>query len=69
VTNLGYLGMTLRQNSKSSHRKTPTSPRPKKARQVQSNVQSMLICFFETEGIVHKESVPPGQTLNWKLYC
>ena len=23
-----------------------------------------MICFFESQGIVHKEFVPPGQTVN-----
>jgi hypothetical protein len=25
--------------------------------------------FFDTEGIVHKEFVPPGQTVNGNFYC
>jgi hypothetical protein len=25
--------------------------------------------FFDTEGIVHKQFVPTGQTVNEKLYC
>jgi len=30
----------------------------------------MLNDFFpDIQGIVHKESVPPGQTLNGKFYC
>jgi len=24
---------------------------------------------FDNEGIVHKESVPPGKTVNGKFYC
>jgi len=43
--------------------KTPNSPKPKKARQVRSNVKIMLI-----SGIVHKEFVPPGQTANKQFY-
>ena len=49
--------------------KTPSSPRPKKARQVHSDIKSMLTMFFDNRGIVHKEFVPPGQTVNGKFYC
>ena len=44
------------------------SPRPKKARQVRSNIKSMLICFFDQKAIVDKEFVPPGQTVNAAFY-
>jgi len=40
----------------SSEWKMPSSPRPKKARQVRSNIKSVLILFFfNIRGIVHKE--------------
>jgi len=29
----------------------------------------MLICFFDQEGIVHREFVPPGMTVNADYYC
>jgi len=45
----------------SSQWKTPRSPRPKKLRQVASNVKIMLICFFDIQGMVHREFVPRGQ--------
>ena len=28
----------------------------------------MLICFFDSQGVVHKEFVPPGQTVNKQYY-
>jgi histone-lysine N-methyltransferase SETMAR len=43
---------------------SPNSSRPKKALQVHSNVKSMLIVFFDIQGIVHKEFISPGQTVN-----
>jgi len=52
----------------SSQWKSPGSTRPKKARQVRSNIKSMLICFFDQKGTVHKEFVPPGQRVNAAFY-
>jgi len=48
----------------SSQWKIPGSPRPKKARMKKSKLKTMLICFFDQEGIVHREFVPPGITVN-----
>ena len=62
----GYDPETKQQ---SSQWKSPTSPRPKKARQVKSNVKSMIITFFDVKGIVHKKFVPTDQTVNSGLYC
>jgi histone-lysine N-methyltransferase SETMAR len=53
----------------SSHWKSPNSLRPKKARQVKSKVKNMLIIFFDTKGIVHKEFILAGQTVNSAYYC
>jgi [histone H3]-lysine36 N-dimethyltransferase SETMAR len=61
----GYDPETKRQ---SSQWKTPSSPRPKKARQVRSSVKTMLIVFFDTDGVVHHEFVPQGQTVNQWYY-
>ena len=38
-----------------------------KARRSVSKIKSMLICFFDSEGVVHSESVPQGHTVN-KFY-
>ncbi|XP_011859721.1 PREDICTED: histone-lysine N-methyltransferase SETMAR-like [Vollenhovia emeryi] len=47
---------------------TNKSPRPKKARMSKSKHKSMLICFFDRRGVVHREFVPPGQTVNASFY-
>ena len=48
--------------------KSESSPRPKKARQVKSNVKDMLICFFDIKGLVHFEFEPQGQTVKQMFY-
>ena len=48
--------------------KSPTSPRPKKARQSKSKVKVMLITFFDVRGIVHSEFLPQGQMINQQVY-
>jgi hypothetical protein len=48
----------------SSHWKSSNLPRPEKARQKNNKVKSMLIIFFDIKGIVHKEFVLAGQTVN-----
>jgi len=61
----GYDPETKQQ---SSQWKGPTSPRPKKGRQVQSKTTAILLAFFDFEGIVHYEYAPDGQTINKELY-
>ncbi|GFX25331.1 hypothetical protein TNCV_1274911 [Trichonephila clavipes] len=46
----------------------PGSPRPKKARQMQSKIKVILIVFFDAVGIVHDEYAPQGQTVNKEFY-
>jgi hypothetical protein len=45
--------------------KSPNSLRLKEVRKVKSKVKSMLIIFFDIKGIVHKEFVLEGQTVNF----
>lgn len=43
-------------------------PRPKKVRQEKSRIKTMLMFFYDSKGIVHKEFVPTGQTVNAAFY-
>jgi hypothetical protein len=45
------------------------SSRQKKASEVKSIIKCMLIILFNIKGIVHKEFVLPGQTVNSTYYC
>jgi hypothetical protein len=60
--------MTQKPNSSPSSEKIQSSPHPKKARQVRSNIKSMLVISFGCEGIVHQEFVPPGTMVNQHYY-
>jgi len=44
------------------------SPRPKKLRFQKSKVKTMLILFFDSQGIVHKQFVQEGCTVNAEYY-
>ncbi len=46
----------------------PDEPRPKKARMSISKVKSMLIMFFDCQGVILKEWVPPGTNVNSVYY-
>ena len=54
--------------AQSSQWKSPGSPRPKKARQSRSNVNTMLVVFFDSTDIMHHEYAPRGQTVNQEYY-
>lgn len=45
-----------------------TSPRPKKAKMSRSQEKAMIIPFFDSQGIIHIEWVPQGQTVNKEYY-
>jgi hypothetical protein len=54
--------------AQSSQWKSPSSPRPKKARQVRRKVKAMLTVFFYYRGVVHHEYAPEGQNVNKQYY-
>lgn len=60
-----YSPETKRQSSAWKH---PDEPNPKKIRQEKSKIKSMLMLFYDSKGIVHKEFVPTGQTVNAVYY-
>ncbi|XP_076438852.1 protein GVQW3-like [Babylonia areolata] len=61
----GYDPETKLQSSQWKH---PTSPRPKKARQIRSNVRVMLTVFFDSSGMVHHKYAPRGTTITNEYY-
>jgi hypothetical protein len=44
--------------------KSPHSLRLKEVRHVKTKAKSILIIFFDNQGLVHEEFVPAEQTLN-----
>ena len=61
-------GYDVETKAQSSQWQFPEEPRPKKARQVRSNVKVLLTVFFDYNGIVHHEFLPPGCTVNKEYY-
>jgi hypothetical protein len=60
-------GYDLETKQQSSQLKSQNSPRPKKTRQVKSQVKSMLIILFDIKKY-HKEFLLAGQSVN-STYC
>lgn len=61
-------GYDVETKAQSSQWKSPEEPRPKKARQVRSNVKVLLTVFFDYNGLVHQEFLPQGRTVNKEYY-
>ncbi|UYV78960.1 hypothetical protein LAZ67_17000504 [Cordylochernes scorpioides] len=61
-------GYDAETKAQSSQWKLPHEPRPKKARQVRSNVKVLLTVFFDCRGVVHHEFLPQGRTVNKEYY-
>jgi len=45
-----------------------TRPHPIQSRMNKSKVKTMIVAFFDSRGIIHKEFVPSGQTVNQVYY-
>ena len=43
-------------------------PLPKKLKFQRSRIKTILIIFFDSQGVVHKEFVPEGKTVNVEFY-
>jgi len=61
-------GYDIENKAQSSQWKSPEEPRPKKVRQVRSNVKVLLTVFFDYRGVVSQEFLPQGRTVNKKYY-
>ncbi|UYV76060.1 hypothetical protein LAZ67_13002356, partial [Cordylochernes scorpioides] len=61
-------GYDVKTKAQSSQWKLPHEQRPKKARQVRSNVKVLLTVFFDCRGVVHHEFLLQGRTVNKEYY-
>ena len=61
-------GYDIETKAQSSQWKRPEKSRPKKARQVRSNVKVLLTVFFDCNGVVHHEFLPHGRTVTKEYY-
>ena len=64
--NHGCMAMTLKP--KPNHSNESLESRPKKARQVRSNVKVLFTVFFDCNGVMHHEFLPQGRTVNKEYY-
>ena len=60
-----YEPLTKRQ---SAVWKSPEDSPPRKVRQQKSKVKTMLITFFDSEGMIHKEFVPKRSAVNGQYF-
>ena len=58
----------IETKAQSSQWKHLEEPRPKKVRQVRSNVKVSATVFFDCNGVVQHEFLPQGRTDNRKYY-
>ena len=67
LMNHGFWSKTPRQNAKVGRGTLQTLPVPRK-REWANPKSNRCSFFFDIEAIVHKEFVPPGQTVNLTFY-
>jgi hypothetical protein len=48
--------------------KTTLSPRPKMARMLKSKIKTMLVVFFDIQGIIMTQYIPLAETVNQTYY-
>ena len=65
----GYWNTILTPNDKVRSGTRATHCTQIKARMSKSKIKTMLICFFNSQGIIYKEFVPQGPTINKQYYC
>ena len=58
----------LEMKAQSSQRKLLCSSCLQKVQQRHNKIKTMLTVFFDWEGVVHHEYMPPGQTVNKGYY-
>ena len=61
-------GYDIETKAQSSQWKRPEKPRSKTERRIRLNVKGLLTVFFNCNGVVHREILPQGRTVN-KEYC
>ena len=47
---------------------SPGEPRGTKVRASKSKVKTMVVVFFDAQGLIHHEFVPEGKTVNSEMY-
>ena len=52
----------------SSEWRLPNEPKPKKPLESRSKIKVMLTVFFDSQGVVHSEFLPDGQSVNAEYY-
>jgi len=68
VMNHGFWSTTPRQNAKVWSGTLQTLPVPRKRESANPKSNRCSFVLFDSQGIVHKEFVPPGQTVNQTFY-